>query len=850
MGLLDIFKKAANTVANAVKPLTPFATIIEAAHQEVYIQNKHNWNWKAGGSVVYQQQVATLADVNKIAFVLEAIEMQDVLGRDKSFWSSEDKDYQLRNLWGSFMDFLLRSKFSMADDDFAAILDHFMKFDRWGNDVMNWPVATVIGKIEKHLKDHTPSERLVTALQLLQNKVDNGHYYDLKARSKIVERIKVILFTSENDANTIRPVLFPGKDQFATHANEMLQSMPQDELPHWYHLMAHVQKASGGSPSKKFLEDGKVIFKELGADKFKQVVNDWLQFISAMKEIEVNTYSIEFIATANTDMVKGLIWLCSHFHDKTTLYNLAVLAEKTYRKIPGKGPLAPSIGNACCYALANSKGLDGVGYLSRLRLRIKQNSTQNLIEKYLTTAAAKQGVSIHEIEDMAVDDFGLQDGSKTYLFDDYKAVLSITGIGKTELNWFKPDGSPQKSVPAFVKEKHAAKLKKIKDTSKQIDLTSSAQRDRVDRLLKSERNLSWQQFNEYYLQHGLMSFIAKKLIWTFIHGTQKEHAIWMKDAWVNPAGQLSFIPGEDTRVALWHPVFHSVEAIQQWRTFLLDKQVAQPLKQAFREVYLLTDAEIHTRTYSNRMAAHILKQHQFNSLAKTRGWRYNLMGAYDNGIDNDKASIPLSEYGLRAEFWLNEVAADDAFNDTGIWLYIATDQVRFVKDDSNEVVEMVEVPALVFSEVMRDVDLFVGVASVGNDPQWRDSGGLVQYRDYWTSFSFGDLTEVAKTRKMMLERLLPRLKIAKVSSIKDKFLVVQGKLRTYKIHLGSTNILMEPNDQYLCIVPDRSAKPATDQLFLAFEGDNALSVVLSKAFLLAEDDKITDTTITSQINRK
>ena len=33
----------------------------------------------------------------------------------------------------------------------------------------------------------------------------------------------------------------------------------------------------------------------------------------------------------------------------------------------------------------------------------------------------------------------------------------------------------------------------------------------------------------------------------------------------------------------------------------------------------------------------------------------------------------------------------------------------------------------------------------------------------------------------------------------------------------------------------------------AFEGDSLLAVILSKAFLLAADDKITDTTITRQI---
>jgi len=50
-------------------------------------------------------------------------------------------------------------------------------------------------------------------------------------------------------------------------------------------------------------------------------------------------------------------------------------------------------------------------------------------------------------------------------------------------------------------------------------------------------------------------------------------------------------------------------------------------------------------------------------------------------------------------------------------------------------------------------------------------------------------------------------------------------------------------------VNDRSGK-STGKLFLPFEGDHMLSIILSKAFLLAEDEKIKDTTITRQIGRK
>ncbi len=96
---------------------------------------------------------------------------------------------------------------------------------------------------------------------------------------------------------------------------------------------------------------------------------------------------------------------------------------------------------------------------------------------------------------------------------------------------------------------------------------------------------------------------------------------------------------------------------------------------------------------------------------------------------------------------------------------------------------------------------------------------------------------------------MPRLKIARRCTLTDRFLEVRGQLRSYKIHLGSGNILMKPDDSYLCIVPTRGDKGP--KVYLPFEEDGGtLSVILSKAFLLADDDKITDRSILSQINNR
>jgi hypothetical protein len=90
------------------------------------------------------------------------------------------------------------------------------------------------------------------------------------------------------------------------------------------------------------------------------------------------------------------------------------------------------------------------------------------------------------------------------------------------------------------------------------------------------------------------------------------------------------------------------------------------------------------------------------------------------------------------------------------------------------------------------------------------------------------------------------LKIADRVELTDRFLRVRGDLRTYRIHLQSGNVLMEPNDAYLCIVPGHARDAGS--VFLPFEEDGGmLSIIVSKAFLLAADAAITDPSITRQL---
>ena len=60
----------------------------------------------------------------------------------------------------------------------------------------------------------------------------------------------------------------------------------------------------------------------------------------------------------------------------------------------------------------------------------------------------------------------------------------------------------------------------------------------------------------------------------------------------------------------------------------------------------LTDAERETGIYSNRFAAHIVRQHQLNALFEQRGWRYDLQGEGLIFEPEGDAELPVSSNPL------------------------------------------------------------------------------------------------------------------------------------------------------------------------------------------------------------
>ncbi|MGY0216460.1 DUF4132 domain-containing protein [Endozoicomonadaceae bacterium StTr2] len=748
---------------------------------------------------------------------------------------------------------ILRTKIEFPDNfSFLSLYDHFysgLVSEYPWRTLIKMPLAALVSQIEKFIKARGSSDLLVGDIRsMLEHPLINPYLNrsgpDFRNTTL---KLKTLLLEAGGDVGV------PEYNFRDSRTGHMMAATLADETPdqkeHWNRLLHHLAAADGPCAEYHFLETSYQLAEKIGLESFQSVVKHWLEQAAdmPMKEYEVDfcgrPMTVHRWLEESHSLFKGLLWSLVRFQDEAVQNALARFTEKCFQKNPSYGWAAPDVGDAGLYTLSESPGLGGIGHLSRIKLRVRKAKVREKIERYIAYEAKRRNISAARIEELSAPDFGLTNGCYTESFNDYQLELSVTGVGSVAQQWIKPDGKYQKTAPAFVKKDEALskQLTAMRSLAKQVKLASTAQRDRIDRLFTEDTGRSLGDFERDYLNHGLISTLARKLIWML----DDTPALFYDNGWQDVQG-ASLSPDKQTQVRLWHPVFSSSEQIMAWRDRLEVLEIRQPLKQAYREVYPLTDAEVTTRVYSNRMAAHILKQYQFNALATLRGWSYSLVGHYNDSNEIARKSLP--EYELEAQFWTNQVLDIMGNDDGGFSQYISTDQVRFV-DAAGDPVELARIPPLVLSEVMRDIDLFVGVASVGNDPEWQDAGSDAprHFQTYWNSYSFGELTEIAKTRKAVLERLLPRLKLKNVATIKGRFLQVQGKRHLYRIHIGSGNILIAPDDRYLCIVPGRSSDKKAAQVFLPFEGDGGLSIVLSKAFLLMDDDKITDPTILQQL---
>ncbi len=625
------------------------------------------------------------------------------------------------------------------------------------------------------------------------------------------------------------PVRFadPSAPAFTLAAGEIaatpVATDPDFELPGWEALLVHCKTAPAKSlPSVTWTKQARQLVADYTDDGI------WEEHLTLVTKLLTRDEWLR--SPVRQPLLRGLLWLSCLSGRKEHLYLLQRAASLGYRKVPG-GPLNAKLGSLALDALASIGTLEAYGITSTLlantNYTVAKRAITNRQRKFKTL---RETYSEDDLLELSVSDQGLRDGVLTIPIGEYTARVKANGL-RISTQWVAPDGKLRKSTPAAVK----TAAKQVRDTAKQLREALRGQARRLESTWMSEQTWSAADWTARYANHELLRVLAQGLIWRVEAPTGIRSGILKEDRLVDSAGE-SVPLTNDASVRLWHPARAvSTEEVMAWRNYLFAKRIVQPFKQAFREVYLLTPAEEITGDHSIRFSGHQLVGNTLYALGKGRGWTM----AYE---DPPLLKVPggryLAQLYVTGQILYGEPTTSD------LRFFSTTDPTRRAS------LPLADVPVEVLSEVMRDVDLFVAVAGLGHLAQL-PPGATPATTAYWHRMALGTGTNTksAAIRYDLLERLLPMLKIASRCSLDGNYLRVTGNLHRYRINLGSGNILMEPHDQYLCIV-GRPKTRRKQQVWLPFEdGDTVLTLILSKAFLLAADDEITDPAITRQFGR-
>ncbi|MEM9929629.1 MAG: DUF4132 domain-containing protein, partial [Bacteroidota bacterium] len=389
------------------------------------------------------------------------------------------------------------------------------------------------------------------------------------------------------------------------------------------------------------------------------------------------------------------------------------------------------------------------------------------------------------------------------ILDEVSVQLVIDQDGKADLKVAKA-GKAQKSIPTKIR-KHKD-IQTLQEHKKILRRQFSRTRVSLENAMLAGTTFSPVDIDRIN-QHPVVKTMLAKLV-LLVPETGAS------GCWAD--GNLRGVDGKthqlkaDTELVIAHPA-HLYQAVEWdlYQRLAFEQQLVQPFKQIFRELYLMTKDERDTKHESLRYQGHQIQPKKAAALLRTRGWTVSdtegLQKVYH------KRDIIATMYAMADWYAPAEVEAP------------AIEGVIFRNRDGNQL-NLESLDPVLFSEVMRDIDLVVSVAHVGGvDPE--ASHSTLEMRG-------------------ALARESARLFKAENVEVKDRHIIVSGELGNYSIHLGSG--LVSKGGRQLNLLAVHSQHRG--RIFLPFLDDDPKSAeIIAKMKLLAEDGKIKDPTVLGQI---
>ncbi len=381
--------------------------------------------------------------------------------------------------------------------------------------------------------------------------------------------------------------------------------------------------------------------------------------------------------------------------------------------------------------------------------------------------------------------------------------LNVDEGGKAEIICIKA-GKQLKSVPASLKKDEY--IVRLNESKKK--LTEQYRRTKLmfEQAMEEQTEFTVEEIKTLH-SNPVANAIVKNLV--FMCGESLGFLAGDNNL-TNYQGDIKALDDND-KVIVAHPfdLYNDGHWID-YQKLLFEQKISQPFKQVFRELYVKTEEELEMN-YSRRYSGHQIQIQKTVACLKGRSW----VADVEDGLQKIyyKENIIARIYALADWFSPSDIEAP-----TLEW-------VEFSDRRTGMQIKIKDIPDVIFSEVMRDVDLAVSVAHVGGvDPE--------------TSHS------TVEMRAALITFTLPLFKLPNVK-IEKNHAIVEGHYGTYDINLGS-GVIHKQGGAMINVLPVHSQHRG--KIFLPFADDDPKTAeIITKVLMFAEDKKIKDVGILEQI---
>ena len=210
-------------------------------------------------------------------------------------------------------------------------------------------------------------------------------------------------------------------------------------------------------------------------------------------------------------------------------------------------------------------------------------SIREKTQEILTAIAEEKGVSLIDLQDIVVPDFGLAEGNleldtgarKFSVNLNHDLSLSVTN---------QQTGKVTKTLPKANSEESGAKRKAVEEEFKKLNSNikkvAKAQGPRLEVSLFCERSWPLEFWKELYQQHPILRKLGQALIWQ-TRETSKSFRVSEDYSLIDAESDVISLNGVEN-ILLWHPFDRKKEEIELWTEHFEDYELIPIIDQLHR----------------------------------------------------------------------------------------------------------------------------------------------------------------------------------------------------------------------------------------------------------------------------